>query len=334
MPKNIVVMSDGTGQDGGKGPDSNVYLLFKMLESRTKNQVVFYDRGLGTGWRKFSGNAFGVGISKNIRECYHFVFEHFEAGDKVFLFGFSRGAYTVRSLAGFITLCGILPKSRPELIDQAYKFYKISDRSKREQKMKEFREKHYAMNCPIEFVGVWDTVRALGTPLRSMEMLNPFKHKFHDHVLNSNIQNGVHALSIDDERLTFHPTPWDERKKTPKQKIVQVWFAGVHSDVGGSYVERGLSDITLDWMLKYAKKSGLLIYPGHKVQIRPDANGLMHDSRSGFGKFFRKKQRKTDARTDPPKIHQSVLERELDKNNHAGKYHPWILAKNYEVEKW
>lgn len=334
MPKNIVVMSDGTGQDGGKDPDSNVYLLFKMLESRTKNQVVFYDRGLGTGWRKLTGNAFGVGISKNIRECYHFIFEHFESEDKVFLFGFSRGAYTVRSLAGFITLCGILPKSRPELIDQAYKIYKISDQSKREQKMKGFREKHNTMNCPIEFVGVWDTVRALGTPFKFMEMLNPFKHNFHDHVLNSNIKNGVHALSIDDERLTFHPTPWDERKISPGQNIVQVWFAGVHSDIGGSYVERGLSDITLDWMLKYAKKSGLLIYPRQKVQIRPDPNGLMHDSRSGFGKLFRKKQRKTDERTNPPKIHQSVLDRELDKNNNTGKYHPWILAENYDVETW
>ncbi len=124
MSKNIVIFSDGTGQDGGTKHNTNVYKLFEMLEHRTSRQVAFYDRGLGTGMRKISGNVFGGGMSHNIRECYQFIFDHFEAGDQIFLFGFSRGAATVRSLSSFIHYFGILPKSRPELIKKAYNIYK------------------------------------------------------------------------------------------------------------------------------------------------------------------------------------------------------------------
>ena len=118
MSKNIVIFSDGTGQEGGEGHNTNIYKIFNMLEDRTSRQVTFYDRGLGTGWRKISGNAFGAGISKNIKECYQFIFENYESGknnepnDQIYLFGFSRGAATVRSLSGFIHEFGILPKTR------------------------------------------------------------------------------------------------------------------------------------------------------------------------------------------------------------------------------
>jgi len=124
MVKNIIIFSDGTGQEGGRGNNTNVYKLFNMIEDRTENQIIFYDRGLGTGWRKFTGNVFGMGISKNILECYEFLFKNFYSGDHIFLFGFSRGATTVRSLSGFIHMFGILPTSRPELIKRAYKIYK------------------------------------------------------------------------------------------------------------------------------------------------------------------------------------------------------------------
>ncbi len=167
MAKNIVVFSDGTGQEGGTGPDTNVYKLFKICENRTKRQVLFYDRGLGTkahGSRlmRFLANTTGLGISKNLKECYQFIFENYQANDKIFLFGFSRGATTVRSLAGFIEMFGILPKSRPELIAKAYKIYQISDHQRRETMAQEFREKHHNMWVDIEFLGVWDTLPRLG----------------------------------------------------------------------------------------------------------------------------------------------------------------------------
>src|SRR5512139_2780073 len=129
MPKNIIILSDGTGQEGGKGHDTNVYKLFRMLEDRTERQIVFYDQGLGTDGDRVGGMEFGKGIDKNILQCYRFLFDHYRSGDKVFLFGFSRGAATVRSLASFIHYFGFLPTARPELINQAYRIYKNRKRS-------------------------------------------------------------------------------------------------------------------------------------------------------------------------------------------------------------
>ena len=165
MPKNIVIFSDGTGQEGGKDANTNIYKLFNMIEDRTSCQISFYDRGLGTGLRKVSGSIGGAGISKNIKECYTFIFENYEAGDQIYLFGFSRGASTVRSLASIIHYFGIMPKSRPELIDNAYKIYKIKDESDRKRKAKEFVSSHHTMWTRIRFLGCYDTVAALGLPI-------------------------------------------------------------------------------------------------------------------------------------------------------------------------
>jgi len=338
MPKNIVVFSDGTGQEGGKGNNTNVYNLFNMVEDRTPQQAAFYDRGLGTGWRKITGNGAGAGISQNIMECYKFIFEEYQAGDRIYLFGFSRGAYTVRSLSGFINLFGILPKSRPELIKKAYDIYEIEDTEDRKKKAEEFLGRHHNQYCYIEFIGVWDTVGALGVPFKAVDLVVDrvpfFRHKFHDTALSDNVKHGCQALSLDDERLTFHPTFWDERKMQNHQRIEQVWFAGVHTDVGGGYPEHGLADITLGWMVKKATARGLLIYPKHKVKTRPDQDGMIHDSRKGMAALFRKKQRELTDEILKPVIHQSVLDRKLDKKNNPGKYKPWILQHAYDVEPW
>ena len=127
MGKNIVIFSDGTCQKGGVDSNSNVYKLFNMIEDRTEIQIAYYDPGLGKGFRKITGSLFGRGFSKNILECYRFIFENFEANDKIYLFGFSRGVAIVRSLSAFIHLFGILPKSRPDLTKQAFAIYKKKD---------------------------------------------------------------------------------------------------------------------------------------------------------------------------------------------------------------
>lgn len=334
MAKNIVIFSDGTGQEGGKGENTNVYRLFNMIEDRTPDQIAFYDRGLGTGWRKLSGMAFGVGISKNIKECYHFVFEHYQAGDRLFLFGFSRGAYTVRSLSGFLDLVGVLPKSRAELIHEAYRIYRIVDVEKRKVKADDFLSRHHTMGCPIRFIGVWDTVRALGVPFKVLEALNPMKNKFHNHRLCQNVGYGCHALSIDDQRKTFHPTLWQEQHATENQKIEQVWFPGVHTDIGGGYRKHGLADITLEWIVKKACEHGLRLYPKHKIKPQPVANGLMHNSREGLAKLYRKAQRTWPLKGVQPVIHQSALDRTLNSNNESNGYEPWILKHKPRVEPW
>ncbi len=340
MSKNILVFSDGTGQEGGIRHDTNIYKLFNMVEDRTERQVAFYDRGLGTGWRKITGNVAGRGISKNIKECYHFIFNHFSAGDRIFLFGFSRGATTVRSLSSFIHLFGVLPKSRPELIQRAYSIYKISDRDKRNSRAQEFVKRHHTMWCRITFLGVWDTVAALGVPIKFISVLLdkiPFyRHRFQDLTLSESVEHARHALAIDDQRLTFHPTVWEGPLKE-HQTMKQVWFGGMHTDVGGGYREQGLSDITLGWMVREAQSHGLLIYPRHAVEIRPSENGHMHDSRgTPLTKVYRRKVRTWDSdKLGKPVIHESALLRTRNRQNQESpKYAPWIKELAHDIEPW
>ena len=344
MGKNIVIFADGTGKEGGKGANSNIYKLFNMIEDRTPRQISFYDRGLGANkWRRFGdlalkvgGLAGGAGISRNIKDCYRFIFENFESEDRIYLFGFSRGAATVRSLSGFIHYFGILPKSRPELIDDAYKIYETEDEAKRDKKAKEFLALHHNMWARIHFVGCFDTVSALGLPWTWADvLLNKipwFHHKFHNFKLSETVVNAYHALAIDEERKYFQPVLW-EAEVLPYQKVRQVWFCGMHSDVGGGYEEAQLSDIPLAWMLDAAEKHGLHIY--RKISIDGDVNGLMHNSRGqGWEKFYPQQRRFWQSgRSDKPVVHHSVLKRIKNSNNEDNPaYKPWILKLEHEVE--
>ncbi len=334
MTKNIVVFSDGTGQEGGKGTNTNVYRLYNMVLDRSPKQIGFYDRGLGTGLRRFSGNLAGRGISQNICECYRFIFENYEAGDKIYLFGFSRGATTVRSLSGLIHHFGILPKARPELIKQAYKIYKKANRAERESAAKAFVGRHHTMWCTIEFLGVWDTVAALGVPIKSIDgivdRIPIFKHRFHDLRLSRSVAHAYHALAIDEERRLFLPTLWGT-DIADYQSLKQVWFCGVHTDVGGGYPEQAVSDIALNWMVQMAEQRGLEIFPEHNVETSPNANGMMHDSSKWY---FRRKVRSWPTKTHgKPRVHESVLERTVNRHNQEDPpYKPWILDGSYEYE--
>ena len=371
MSKNIVVLCDGTGQIGGEGYNTNIYKLFNILEDRTKEQVVYYEPGLGTTWRKITGNIFGVGMSKNIIKCYRFIFDNYEAGDKIYLFGFSRGAAMVRSLTYFIHHFGILPQSRPELIDEAYNIYKsIEDKGHAEAstdalnqinlRAAEFVEKHHNMWTKIEFIGCFDTVAALGISQFSIldNIIDKFfKHKFQNFSLSDSVIRAYHALAIDDERKTFHPVLWgsapEENQEGVKRRATQVWFCGMHTDVGGGYPEQTLSNIPLLWMIEKAAKYGVLFHiPDQddlenleklKVKIAEDANGKMHNSREGTAKHFYlekyyiKEPRYWNDGIGKPWVHQSVLDRA---NNPDNNYHPWILEKykvqdqDYRVTPW
>lgn len=385
MPKNIVVLSDGTGQEGGRGHDSNVYKLYRMLEDRTDNQVVFYDEGLGTDWRKVTGSAFGVGFSRNLLECYRFIFENYNAGDKIFLLGFSRGAATVRSLANFIHYFGILPRSRPKLINEAYKLYsnrrqplvtdeeifedeEEADGGKQQrgrgmravntasykvysalQKDLDKESKQFILAHPnqwvsIEFLGVWDTVPALGfVPMAGLDILIDkipwLKHSFHDFKLHPSVRNAYQALSIDDDRKWFHPSIWNQHDPD-RQKVKQVWFSGSHTDVGGGFVEAGLSDIALEWMVQQAERHGILLYLNSKKYwnfgIAPDAVDEIHPPRKGAGAVYKHGSRADgvwDERAlrvfGPPVIHESVFSRVMNSD-----YLPWILDNYPDPEKW
>lgn len=375
MSKNIVVLSDGTGQEGGRGHDTNIYKLFRMLEDRSERQIVFYDQGLGTDWRKVTGNAFGAGFSKNILQCYRFIYDNYEAGDKIFLLGFSRGAATVRSLANFIHFFGILPKARPELIKRAWKIYRRGKQARPQEVQEDtsghgfvqrlagqgfdlidrttervdsflraplneraqaFVREHPNQWASIEFLGVWDTVPALGlVPLAGFNVLINnipwWKHRFHDFKLHGSVRHAYHALAVDDDRLWFHPTVWKECGE--HQLVEQVWFSGSHTDVGGGFREAGLSDVSFEWMVEKAIAHGLRLYLRSRkywnFAIAPDGTDLHHPPRDGFGKIYAYAERDEvwDATAynsyGPPKVHESVLERAAQDPS----YRPWILKK-------
>jgi uncharacterized protein (DUF2235 family) len=355
MPKNIVIFSDGTGQDGGSERNTNVYRLFNMTEQRTEHQVCFYDPGVGsTGLAsRLPGMAGGVGFGRNVRDCYTFIFDNYQSGDRLFLIGFSRGAATVRSLAAFIHMFGILPPSRRGLIGKAWGIYQIRDPEKRRKRAEEFIGHHVTMWTKVHFLGCYDTVAALGLPFqwasRLLDRVPWMRHRFHDFRLSPGVVHAYHALALDDRRTTFHPVLWDaleEERSDPtgKQRGVfplacrtmrQVWFPGAHTDVGGGYEERGLSDITLVWLTRAAVSHGLRLFPGRTLDIREDPDGHMHDSCAGFpGRLYRRKPRFWDeARPDRPIVHETaLLRRKSVANGDDPAYEAWTSRLNVEVE--
>jgi uncharacterized protein (DUF2235 family) len=353
QPRNLVVFADGTGQDGGVTHNTNIYKMFAMAEDRTPRQLCYYHSGVGTSrWTRLLGLASGWGFGANVRACYAFLHEEYRADDRIFLIGFSRGAATVRSLAYFIHLFGILPRSRHELVLRAWRIYTIRNSEKRQERAKRFIEANPTMWANVHFVGCFDTVAALGAPYqwasKAIDYLPACKHRFHNMRLSPCVVHAYHALALDDERRTFHPLLWDPLEKEANRAstnpqaerlscdtLRQVWFAGMHSDVGGGYEQQALSDIPLAWLTSRAVEHGFHVYQGHRINIKEDANGYMHDSRAGRWRIYRRAQRAWDTnRLDKPVLHGSVAQRMKDRRNQDGPYMPWLKQYTPDSEAW
>ena len=316
-------------------------------------QLAFHSDGVGTESNKFLrtlGGAFGYGLSEDICSLYAMLVRSYEDSDNIFLFGFSRGAFTVRSLAGMIHHIGILKNmfmTDDELTDavmQAYIAYRKNiDYACPSEKIHSSRK--------IKFIGVWDTVDAIGVPFDALRefvyLAATTRFTRHKDELNASIENAYHAISIDDERHTFHPRIWKEEGFTGK--VEQVWFTGVHSNVGGGYPKDSLSYISLDWMMKKANECGLKFLDSKwdllndngrcgDYQEQADRNGRIYDSRSGFAMYYRYSPRKIQslwAKENPktlPKIHESALIRVKSKNT---AYAPTALPEKFKaVHTW
>jgi uncharacterized protein (DUF2235 family) len=321
MPKNIAIFSDGTGQAGGlpKKQPSNVYRLFRACPVTPGVQETFYEHGVGappvatklTPWRRLHdvvSCATGLGIARNIADCYDALIRMYEPGDRIFLFGFSRGAYTVRSLAGMLAICGIpqqssrgvdLRKDGParrrvanHAVRHVYQHYGNSEDRMRERHARaaHFRGQHRAHVDGVSphFIGVWDTVRAVGLP--GLHKIAFWRHQFHDSRLDERVRHARQALSIDENRAAFFPEVWEERDSDRQSgRIKQLWFPGVHSDVGGGYHERGLADLTLNWMIEEATAvPDPLLVDKSLLAVSPSYRGMQHDERRGLGVLWRK----------------------------------------------
>lgn len=319
MGKNIVLCCDGTGNEYGAN-NTNVVDMYTPVV-RDADQIAYYDPGVGTFsvlgrslGKKIGvllGQAFGYGLRENIEDAYNYLMDRYEPGDKIFMFGFSRGAFTVRCLAGMLHKIGLLQKGSVNLVPYASDIYNTRGNDRVAAGFKDT----YCQPCGPHFIGVWDTVGSLGWW---------YGKKFFNDRLNPDVTNAYHAISIDEKRKKFPCSTWDEDHLAPHQNVVQVWFAGVHSDVGGWYEQRGLSDIALVWMLENAQKHGLRLREGWKEQRKPDPLSDLHNSRTGFWRLWRPVTRKIP---DGAKIHASVLRRIKENKG----YKPSLPASYSEV---
>jgi uncharacterized protein (DUF2235 family) len=409
MPKNIVLLSDGTGNSSAQLLKTNVWRVYESLQLTNPSvQVACYDDGVGTSSFKplaLLGGAFGIGLRRNVLRLYRFLCEHYDPGDRIFLFGFSRGAFTVRVLNALICTQGIV-KTRPTLrvsgatmmgssrqsmsggvgvIDPpavseqfaygselarvarwAYREFRkdfnqtgvvvtiarwLRDRVfKTWESVRHLEPYDSAANHQVDeiaFIGLWDTVDAYGMPMDELtagidKWVWPLSMP--ELSLNPKVKRACHVLALDDERNTFHPVLWDERgSKQPQncthvdqERITQVWFAGMHSNVGGGYADDALSAVSLKWMTKQVEKD--LIFVPHLLAHhadKADPLGRLYDSRSGLKSYYRYNPRKIELLTNGPdafigrpKIHESVFTR-ISAAPEA--YAPIVFPKSYAV---
>jgi len=279
----------------------------------------------------------GKGLHKNILDDYRYIVQNYSPGDELFFFGFSRGAYTIRCLCGLINNCGILKRPDAALIQAAFDHYKKPGGlyASEGQKSIEFRNKYSHKSRQIKFVGVWDTVGAMGIPLSFLGLFND-KDEFYDTRIGRNVSIARHAMAIDEHRSDFTPTVWIPQTNTD---IKQVWFSGAHSNIGGSYKPDKdgslLSDIPLDWMLTEAKKAGLNLESHIIKTLKPNPMATLHNSRRSFYRVKKKFYRALDHEglnyhKLEVLIHQSVKERW--ENN--AEYRPQNLQKYLNSYGW
>lgn len=289
MPKNIVICCDGTNNQFD-GYHTNVIRTFKVAR-RSPTQLTYYDPGVGTmpePWKKtkigkrlsmLSGLMFGDGFFDNISDAYKFLIANYEPEDKIFLFGFSRGAYTARAVAALLHSIGLLHPATDCLLPYALSYWQhdFGPSSPGGQTCLEFKAT-LGRACPVHFIGVWDTVSSVGV----INNFRSFPHTAH----NPEVAHVRHAVSIDERRSTFRQ---NLMSPVGAQDVKNVWFAGVHSDVGGGYEpdESGLAKITFEWMMREARSCDLDVDDAalqrelNEIGESPNPNGKLHKSLHG-----------------------------------------------------
>jgi len=364
--KNIILLSDGTGNAASKVWRSNVWRMFQSIDLSRPDQVALYADGVGPSSFKplaIIGGMFGYGLKSNVIECYKFVCRNYKPEDRIYGFGFSRGAYTIRVALKLILVQGLVRygDNEADLSRYALAAYRAFRRDNVRsawyihwlRRVRDFifrtpydEIKDLKVSVPeVRFVGLWDTVAAYGLPMEEMTRFYSkwiFPFEILDPQLHPDVKRACHALSIDDERTTFHPKLWTETKQdgssesnisgyTYHERLSQVWFPGVHANVGGGYPDDSLAQVSLDWIMQEAELCDLKFK--RKPDAEPDAllfaksasdkDGRLYDSRRGLASYYRYGPRNiselcndvdlkspTDSVQIPlPKIHYSVFER-------------------------
>jgi uncharacterized protein (DUF2235 family) len=320
--KRIVICADGTWNErdridpktGHRHPTNVLKVARAVLPQAADGtvQVVYYHEGVGTGGGldKVTGGAFGEGIEANIRALYRFILYNYVDGDELYLFGFSRGAFTVRTLAGFMNKVGLIGKDDDYYVPEIYSCYENNKQEGSPEWIKAFHNVRTRRACPpIRVVAVWDTVGALGAPGLLGQLFNKDKYQYHDVGLNPPIQNAFHAVAIDEQRKPFKPDLWTKRAGWTGQ-LEQAWFAGVHSNVGGSYAPDGLANEALHWLVEKAEKLGLELDHAYLGHFLPCFNSVLNDSMTAMYKLMGPNVRKLGEHAPSGEaIHQSAIDR-------------------------
>ncbi len=383
-PRNLIVLSDGTGNSSAKLFRTNVWRVYEALDLNCADQIALYDNGVGTASFKpiaFIGGAFGYGLKRNVLQLYKFLCRNYQPGDRIFAFGFSRGAFTARVVAALVAHQGLIQGVKDDddlmrLAAWAYRRYRadryrhtLGVRLLRHLRNVLLRTVEVARRQPvydqarnrevdIAFLGVWDTVAAYGLPIDELtrgwdKWIWPMLPR--DRQLSTRVTRACHAVAIDDERQTFFPLLWDESEEpanatsthTDQERLSQVWFAGVHSNVGGGYADDGLSLQPLCWIAREATQLGLRFQkslrtdPTESIPTswieRAAPCAPMNDSRRGGGAMYRYHPRPIERLCHAPdgtvriaraKIHRSVFERVRDGRDG---YAPIGLPEHYGV---
>ncbi len=353
QPRKLVVCCDGTWKKrDSPGAVTNVAKMARAIrpvDDSGTPQLIYYHPGVGTGNRidQFLGGSMGVGLSSNIQSAYSFLVDNFLDGDFIFLFGFSRGAYTVRSLAGFISLVGLMEKIDMDQFLKVYRIYRSrkfrealvrgpdpakaqrafralfpeGERNGDNQKLQAALDN--ARRTNIFFIGVWDTVGSLGVP-PPLGWIRASEFNFHDTDLSHNVVYAYHALAIDEARRLFKPTLWTRPMPKPNarhQELEQAWFSGCHANVGGGHADAGLSDAAFLWMAAKAAAASLqagdqpLAFDDEYLNGCVDRSmGNLLDSRARMWRFLPAFARRIcvsrrDGKETCERIHESVVAR-------------------------
>lgn len=315
MNKALIVCCDGTwNTPDQKGQPTNVTKITRAILPRAADgtvQSVYYDEGVGTGNRldRFLGGTLGVGLGTNVQQAYRFLALNYEPGDRIVMFGFSRGAFTVRSLAGLVNLVGLLRKGDLDKMAEVWTYYRTKPADRRPEAL----DPAWIADRPgVDLLGVWDTVGSLGIPGNVFGAIGRRRHEFHDVTLGAKVRRAYQALAIDEHRRNFLPAVWDTSKVAEGQQVEQVWFAGAHSNVGGGYADRMLSDQAFLWMIEKARP--LLAFDEEYLARKAEAlaadkaAGELIDSRTGIWKFLGRALRTIGADRSET-VHPSALAR-------------------------
>lgn len=307
-----VIILDGTLASLEPDSHSNAGFAYLLLREPApgNRRSVYYEPGLQwQNWRQTLDVMQGRGINRQIRRAYGYLASHYRPGDRIFLMGYSRGAYAVRSLAGVIDRVGLLihDNATERNVTLAYRHY---ERGPDSAASRAFVTRFCHPAAPIQMVGVWDTVKALGLRLPGLWMLTEHRHAFHNHQLGASVRHGFHALALHETREVFEPVLWTCPPGW-EGNVEQVWFRGSHGDIGGQIGDfeaaRPLANIPLVWMLERAEACGLSLPPGWRARFPCDPAAPMVGTWRGFGGAFLLRRPRIIGRDRSERVHPTAL---------------------------